>query len=118
MVGGAYHFDHLIRCRSAHLGGRDDAVAAHRHHDHPTGGQERHEVRSHLFGIRRGHRDTAIPMCCNASAKAIEVDEAGTPAATATWSTCSRAPSTPKTKLPDVHAHIIDSGCAVLSRAT
>ena len=57
------------------------------------------------------------PRCRTASTKAIEVDDAGTPAAAATPDACSRAPSGPKTKLPDVHAHITASGFSAASCA-
>ncbi len=58
-----------------------------------------------------------MPRCRNASTKAIDVDDAGTPAAAATADTWFRAPCGPNTKLPEVHAHITASGFSPASNA-
>src|SRR5690625_3500023 len=55
------------------------------------------------------------PRARTALTKAMEVDDAGRPVVAAISWTCSRAPSHPKTKLPEVQAHIIESGCSVAS---
>jgi hypothetical protein len=81
----------------------------------PPAVRNRTKCRATSSGYDAATATRRTPRALSASTNAMEVDEAGTPSAAATPDAWFFAPSGPKTKLPEVHAHITASGFAAAS---